>query len=249
MFGPSSPFRRRHSQVPQGRRPLTLLRFFKGRRPSTLLPLLAGALLLTSGGPLSAQEEEVVLPASAAPMMDPSQLPESFQAGTVGALLLEHLQVAVAPGKALPLVLTVEVLSREGTSLAKVRGPLLDLESMVGGPMVPRGDEYLFLPVAEMLPGGPDAASVSEIFQGLPLFPSDTPLKGSLARTSVDPSTEEVDLDDLRWPFEAGEDVKLLVLHVLPDFSLPPEVRAPEVGGGWSYEAIGLVIFLWPAES
>jgi hypothetical protein len=157
--------------------------------------------------------------------------------------------VAVAPGRALPLVLTVEVLSAEEASLAKVRGPLLDLESIVGGPMVPRTDDYLFLPVAAMLPGGPDAASVSEFFQGLPLFPPDTTLRVSLGRTSVEPSTEQMDLEDLRWPFEAGEDVKLLILHVLPDFSLPSEVRTPDVGGGWSYEAIGLVIFLWPAES
>jgi hypothetical protein len=182
-------------------------------------------------------------------MMDPTHFPESFRAGTLGALLLEHLQVAVAPGKALPMVLTVEVLSGEGATLAKVRGPLLDLEAVVGGPMVPRTDEYLFIPVAEMLPGGPDAVSVSELFQGLPLFPSETPLRASLGRTSVEPSTEKVDMEDLRWPFDAGEDVKLLVLHVLPDFSLPPEVRAPEVGGGWSVRAIGLVIFLWPAES
>jgi hypothetical protein len=221
----------------------------RGRRLPTLLPFLAGALLLTSGGPLSAQDEEVVLPASAAPMMDPTHLPESFRAGTLGALLLEHLQVAVAPGKALPMVLTVEVLSGEGASLTKVRGPLLDLESLVGGPMVPRTDEYLFLPVAEMLPGGPDAATVSGFMQALPIFPSETLLRASLGRTSVDPTTEDVDLEDLRWPFEAGEEVKLLVLHVLPDFSLPPEVRVPDVGGGWSFSAIGLVIFLWPAES
>jgi len=237
MLEPSSPLRRR----------LSMTR--RWRRLPTLLPFLAGALFLSSGGTLCAQEEEVVLPASAAPMMDPSHLPESFRAGTLGALLLEHLQVAVAPGKALPMVLTVEIFSGEGTSLTKVRGPILDLESMVGGPMVPRGDDYLFLPVAEMLPGGPDAATVSKFLQALPLFPPDTPLRASLGRTSVEPSTERVDLDDLRWPFEAGEDVKLLILHVLPDFSLPPEVRTPEVGGGWSYEAIGLVIFLWPAES
>ena len=98
-------------------------------------------------------------------------------------------------------------------------------------------------------PPGRPPPSPSELFRGLLLFPSETPLKARIARTSVEPSAGVVDLEDLSWPFEAGEDVKLLVLHVLPDFSLPPEVRTPEVGGGWSYEAIGLVIFLWPAES
>jgi hypothetical protein len=237
MPGPSSPLRRRRCP------PLL------DPRRRKLPALLAAVLALGVSGPLSAQEEEVILPAFAAPMMDPAALPESFPAGSLVALLLEHLKVAVAPGRALPMVMTVEVFSGEGTSLGKIRGSALDLESKVGGPMVPAADDYFYLPVAEILPGGPDAASVSELFHGLPLFPSDTPLKAKIDRTSVEPSAGAVDLEDLSWPFEAGEEVKVLVLHVLPDFSLPPEVRTPDVGGGWSYEAIGLVIFLWPAES
>jgi hypothetical protein len=62
MLGPSSPLHRRHSLAPQGRRPLTLLRFFKGGRLPTHLPFLAGTLFFASGVPLSAQDEEVVLP-------------------------------------------------------------------------------------------------------------------------------------------------------------------------------------------
>jgi len=208
---------------------------------------LAAALTVALGSPLNAQDDDV-LPAFAAPMLDASKLPESFPSGTVGALLLEHLQLVAAPGKALPMVLTVEVQSREGATLAKVRGPVLDLAALVGGPIVPRTDEYLNLPVAAMLPGGPDAASIAQQFQALPLFASGTLLSASVGRTSVNPTTEVVDREDIAWPFDAGDDAKLLLIHIVPDFSLPPNVRMPEVGGGFSASAITLVMYLWPAE-
>lgn len=207
---------------------------------------LAVTLFIASGSPLSAQNDDV-LPAFAAPMLDASTFPESFKAGTVGALLLEHLQLVAGPGRALPMVLTVEVQSRKGATLAKIRGPVLDLAALVGGPIVPRTDEYLNLPVAAMLPGGPDAALIAQYVQALLLFASETPLNAGVGRTSVNPTTEEVDREDIEWPFDAGDDAKLLLIHILPDFSLPG-VRMPDVGG-FSVSAITLVIYLWPAES
>lgn len=209
---------------------------------------LAVALTVGLGSPLSAQNDDVG-PAFAAPMLDGSKLPERFPSGTVGALLLEQLELVVAQGKALPTVLTVEVQSREGASLAKTRGPVLDLAAFVGGPIVPNTDAYLNLPVAAMLPGGPGPAAIVQQFQTLPLFASGTLLNARIGRTSVNPTTEVVDREDLAWPVEAGDDAKLLLLHILPDFSLPPNVRMPEVGGGFSVSAITLVIYPWPAES
>jgi hypothetical protein len=217
---------------------------FGARRPFFLAAALIGAMV----SPLGAQDGDE-LPAFAAPMLDASKLPESFPAGTVGALLLEHLQLVAAPGKALPMVLTVEVQSRAGESLTKIRGPVLDLAALVGGPIVPRTDEYLDLPVAAMLPGGPEATGIAQRFQALSLFAPETALNASVGRTSVNPTTEEVDQEDIRWPFDAGDDAKLLLIHIVPDFSLPPNVRMPEVGGGFSASAITLVIYLWPAAS
>ena len=207
---------------------------------------LAAALTVALGSPLIAQDDDA-LPAFAAPMLDASKLPESFPSGTVGALLLEHLQLVAAPGKALPMVLTVAVQSRGGATLAKIRGPVLDLAALVGGPIVPRTDAYLDLPVAAMLPGGPETASIAQQFQALPLFAAETMLTASIGRTSVNPTTEDVDQEDIAWPFDAGDDAKLLLIHILPDFSLPLGVRMPEVGGGFSVSAITLVVYLWPA--
>lgn len=209
---------------------------------------IAAALSVALSSPLTAQDDDD-LPAFAAPMLDASKLPERFASGTVGTLLLEHLQLVAAPGEALPMVLTVEVQSREGARLAKLRGPVLDLAALVGGPIVPRTDDYLDLPVAAMLPGGPTAASIVQQFQALPLFASEALLNASVGRTSVNPTTEEVDREDIAWPFDAGDDAKLLLIHIVPDFSLPPDVRMPEVGGGFSASAIVLVLYLWPAES